>query len=168
VFRGTIESCRYTSRLQSPLDPVLRLFDSCNNTNVYPDIIMNLANPPPQLSKTQLDAYLKYIGLPQLIDLPASAPRDLQLLTLFHVHQISSVPYENLTLHYSDSNHTVDINPHVVLDKILTNRGRGGYCMEVSVLVKYVVEALGFNVYWTGVRIRMREAGVPFGDFIGL
>jgi arylamine N-acetyltransferase len=123
---------------------------------------------PPQLSTAQLNAYLKHIGLPHLIDLPFSNPRDLDLLTTLHVHQITTVPYENLKLHYSDSDHTIDVDPHVVLDKILTGRGRGGYCMEVSVLYKYVLEAMGFNVYWSGVRIRERNGPVPFGDYIGL
>jgi arylamine N-acetyltransferase len=123
---------------------------------------------PPPLSRSQLNAYLDYLSLPHLIDLPPSAPRDLNLLTTIHVHQISTVPYENLNLHYSDSGYTVDINPHVVLSKILSGHGRGGYCMEINTLFCYVLRGLGFDVYWTGVRIRPRKGAVPFGEYIGL
>jgi arylamine N-acetyltransferase len=128
---------------------------------------MATAAAPPQFAKFQLDAYLEYIGLPELINLPDDAPRDLELLTRVHIHQISAVPYENLKLHY-DTVYQVSIDPHVVYTKIMAGRGRGGYCMEVSVLFKYILEALGFNVYWTGVRIRPRNGPTPWGDYIGL
>ncbi|KAL3419241.1 Arylamine N-acetyltransferase [Phlyctema vagabunda] len=39
--------------------------------------------------------------------------------------------------------------------------------MENSLFFNHVLRALGFRVYTAGVRIRMRENGVPKGDYIG-
>jgi len=39
--------------------------------------------------------------------------------------------------------------------------------MEVSILFNHILRGLGFRAYTAGVRIRMRQNGVPSGDFIG-
>lgn len=40
--------------------------------------------------------------------------------------------------------------------------------MEDSLFFMWMLQAYGFDVYPTGVRIRLRENGVPKGDFGGL
>jgi hypothetical protein len=40
--------------------------------------------------------------------------------------------------------------------------------MENSLLFLWMLQAYGFDVYPTGVRIRLREDGVPKGEFVGL
>ena len=50
---------------------------------------------------------------------------------------------------------------------VVDERGRGGYCMEVSILFYHVLLGLGFNVYTAGVRIRLRENGIPYGPYTG-
>ena len=115
----------------------------------------------------QIDQYLKHVDLPSKYHHAASPALNLDYLTALHTHQIFSVPYENLSLHYS-SHHTVSLDPQVLFQKIvLDKRGRGGYCMEISIFFNHILRALGFTVYTAGVRIRRRKDGVPQGDYIG-
>ncbi|KAF2440667.1 arylamine N-acetyltransferase 2 [Karstenula rhodostoma CBS 690.94] len=119
------------------------------------------------LSPEQLSAYVHHIGLPAKYH-PANKPiHDLAFLTQLHVHTISTIPYDNLTLHYSSSK-KISIYPQDAFKKIITdNRGRGGYCMENSILFNHVLRGLGFTAYMAGVRIRLRENGIPAGAYIG-
>lgn len=82
------------------------------------------------LSEERLTEYVQHIGLPAKYH-PASNPtHDLAFLTQLHVHTISTIPYDNLTLHYSASKR-ISIDPQDAFRKIVTERrGRGGYCME--------------------------------------
>jgi arylamine N-acetyltransferase len=117
-------------------------------------------------TQEEISAYLSYIGLsPTLLD--ASTPRDFALLKKFHLAQVSHVPYENLSNHYSPA-HIIDINPRTVYAKILTGRGRGGQCMEVNLLVAQILKGLGFKAYPTAVRNRPRVHGEAQGDYVGV
>lgn len=100
---------------------------------------------------TQLSHYLTRISLPN----PPSPPRlDLPFLTALHTHQLCTVPYENLSLHYSPD-HTVRLDPQHLYRKLVTGgRGRGGYCMEIAVFFNHILRALGFEVYTAGARVR--------------
>jgi len=121
----------------------------------------------PSLTPAQLSQYLAHIQLPQKYHPENNPERDIAFLTALHVHQISTVPYDNLTLHYSRDKKII-IDPQHVFRKIVVDaRGRGGYCMENSIFFNHVLRGLGFDAYTAGVRIRLRENGVPQGDYIG-
>jgi len=124
----------------------------------------------------QISAFLKHIGLPQRffpapssvspsLDLPVPS---LPLLYALHTHMISTLPYENLAIHYS-ATHRNSLDPQFLFDKtILRGRGRGGFCMENALLYYHMLRGLGFDVYTVGARTRERDAGmVPSGDFPG-
>jgi arylamine N-acetyltransferase len=121
-------------------------------------------------SPAQVAEYLEYIGLPRTFH-PSSSSQpnlklDLDYLTTLFTHQITAIPYENLAIHYSPK-HAVDLDPQAIFAKIVAaRRGRGGYCMENSILFHHMLRALGFaDVYLTGVRIRPRGVdGVPRGE----
>ncbi|KAK4237764.1 arylamine N-acetyltransferase, pineal gland isozyme NAT-10 [Achaetomium macrosporum] len=116
-------------------------------------------------SPAQVAEYLEYIGLPQTFH-PSSKPTlDRDYLTTLFTHQITAIPYENLSIHYS-AQHAVDLDPQAIFAKIVTaRRGRGGYCMENSILFNHMLRALGFaDAYLAGVRIRPRVDGVPQGE----
>lgn len=118
-------------------------------------------------SKDQLKQYLSLIQLPKKYHPDNDPPRDLAFLSCLHTHMLSTVPYENLTLHYSKS-HAITLDPEVLFQKIVTDgRGRGGYCMEDSLFYMHMLRALGFRTYTVGVRIRHRIDGVPQGDYVG-
>ncbi|KAL0254968.1 hypothetical protein SLS55_009492 [Diplodia seriata] len=117
------------------------------------------------LTPDELDRYLDHIRLPRKFRRDKNPAPDLAFLTALHVHHISTLPYENLSLHYAkDVN--VSLDAHEILGKFLSN-GRGGYCMEHSIFFNNVLRALGFQVYLTGARARPRKNGVPFGDYMG-
>lgn len=118
-------------------------------------------------SKDQLLKYLDHIQLPQRYR-QNDVPRDLSLLTALHIHHIAAVPYENLSLHYSHHK-SVDLSPQTLFTKFVEDgRNRGGYCMEGSLFFLHVIRSLGFEAYPTGVRIRLREDGIPKGDYVGM
>ncbi|CAD6444976.1 1af300d4-301c-40f7-9d3c-26640c0373cd-CDS [Sclerotinia trifoliorum] len=120
-------------------------------------------------SPSQIDIYEEYISLPTQYRVKNNPALTLEYLTCLHMHQISSIPYENLLLHYSPD-HSVSLDPQKLFTKIITNaRGRGGYCLEGSTFFNHILRALGFQVYTAGVRIRRRstEDGVPRGDYTG-
>jgi arylamine N-acetyltransferase len=118
-------------------------------------------------SSEQIEKYEQYVELPDRFRHASKPSLDIAYLTALHIHQISSVPYENLILHYSTT-HAVSLDPEVLFKKIVTDaRGRGGYCMENSIFFNHVLRALGFQVYTAGVRIRPRIGGVPGGNYIG-
>jgi arylamine N-acetyltransferase len=118
-------------------------------------------------TQDQIPAFLAHIDLPQKYHPSDNPVQDLNYLTALHVHTISTIPYDNLSLHYS-STHKISINPQHAFEKIVTNkRGRGGYCMENSIMFNHVLRALGWNAYTVGVRIRHRKDGVPEGEYTG-
>ena len=123
---------------------------------------------PAIYSQEQASQFLAHIGIPAQFRLENDPARDYAFLKALHVHMITAVPYENLLLHYS-AQRRVDTNPQTVFQKIIrgVGKGRGGYCMENSLLFLNMLKAIGFRVYPVGVKIRPRVNGVPGGDYIG-
>jgi arylamine N-acetyltransferase len=122
----------------------------------------------PTFSPSQLEAYFNRIQLPPKYRPASSFPINIEFLTALHIHHITTIPYENLSMHYS-KDRIISLPPQDLFRKIVTkNCGRGGYCMESSLLFLYILRDLGFSVYPTGVRIRLREDGVPVGKYTGL
>lgn len=121
---------------------------------------------------SQIQHYLKHISF----SLPLSHPRDARFLQTLHRCQITSIPYENLSLHYNPA-HENSIDPLALYakflpdfhDKTTTSRGRGGFCFETTVFFLHVLRGLGFRAYPTSARIRIRDhfTRVPAGPFVG-
>ncbi|KAK3996691.1 PaNAT1 arylamine N-acetyltransferase encoded by the PaNAT1 protein [Cladorrhinum sp. PSN332] len=124
-------------------------------------------------SPEQLSQYLRHIGLPEPFQPPTNPTLDITYLTALFVHQITTFPYENLSIHYSPK-HEIIIEPQALFAKMVTSsRGRGGYCMELSILFNHMLRALGFTVHLTGVRIRPRPvnnepSGVYYSGLVHL
>ncbi|KAI8629070.1 cysteine proteinase [Xylariaceae sp. FL1651] len=115
-------------------------------------------------TREQIDQFLDYIEIPKEFH---HAPPSLALLKALHTYMLAAVPYENLAIHYSAS-HVVDLDPQHLFQKIVVNkRGRGGYCMENAILYNHILVGLGFDSYTAGVRTRLRDGGIPQGDFPG-
>lgn len=123
-------------------------------------------------SRSQVAAWLQEIRLPlsyrQYLEEPQTFPKTKESLKILFHAQITSFPYENLSVHYS-STHLVDISPKALYAKLMgTHRsGRGGYCMELGIFFHHMLRGLGFHVYLTGVRNRTRTDGVPQGETQG-
>ncbi|TRX88196.1 hypothetical protein FHL15_010885 [Xylaria flabelliformis] len=120
--------------------------------------------PSSAYSREQIDQFLDYIQIPKKYH---NAPPSYDLLKTLHTYMLAAVPYENLAIHYNPE-HAVELNPEHLFRKIVVNkRGRGGYCMENAILYNHMLVGLGFDSYTVGVRTRLRQGGVPSGDFPG-
>ncbi|KAI3332537.1 hypothetical protein F4824DRAFT_474960 [Ustulina deusta] len=120
--------------------------------------------PSSAYTREQIDQFLDHIQLPEKYH---HAPPSYDLLKALHTHMLAAAPYENLAIHYNPS-HAVELNPQHLFRKIVLNkRGRGGYCMENATLYNHILVGLGFDSYTVGVRTRLRDGGVPNGDFPG-
>lgn len=146
---------------------------------------------PSAFTPAQIQHYLHHIAFP----LPPTHPRDAHFLRTLHRCQITSIPYENLSLHYNPA-HANSIDPQALYAKFLpdfpsshanangsgngdgdggetrtvsSSRGRGGFCFETAVFFLHVLRGLGFRAYPAAARIRIRDplTRVPAGPFVG-
>jgi arylamine N-acetyltransferase len=109
---------------------------------------------------SQIQAYYTRIGLPTSQHSPpdavskiANTASGLQFLTRLQKHQLSSIPFEDLELHYS-SHHTITLDPQHLFHKIVERgMGRGGYCMENNCLFGTVLRSLGYDVVSIGAKV---------------
>ena len=118
----------------------------------------------PTYTTHQLSKYFKHISLPldsqdlshtpAKLHLPSNA---LKFLTRLQRHQIATVPFENLQLHYS-RDHTISLDPDYLFHKVV-DRGHGGYCMENNCFFGTVLRSLGFNVLSAGARVNTQASG---------
>ncbi|KAH8734559.1 arylamine N-acetyltransferase 2 [Ilyonectria robusta] len=118
-------------------------------------------------SEAQVAKFLSHLKIPAEYYIGNEPILDHAFLSAIHKHMITGIPYENLLLHYSD-HRSITLDPQEVYFKLIASgRGRGGYCMENSILLTHMLRALGFQVYPVGVRVRPRKDGVPYGPFPG-
>ncbi|KAI9814657.1 MAG: N-terminal acetyltransferase [Pycnora praestabilis] len=129
---------------------------------------MNLSKRP-TYSSEQIVSYFEHIQLPKkffLINLSDIRPEDqLQFLTALQMYQMAKVPFENLSLHYSE-HHMISLDPHHLYDKIV-RQGRGGYCMENNCFFNTVLRTLGFQVFSGGARVSNATNGRDDGGYMG-
>jgi arylamine N-acetyltransferase len=115
----------------------------------------------------QLEAFFNRIGLKDKPSPLRDTPISLDFLATLQKCHLAAIPFESLSLHYSQ-HHIVSIDPQAVFRKIVgevnledgsvklnakNGEGRGGYCMENSLLFGTVLRSLGFDVYPTGARV---------------
>lgn len=107
-------------------------------------------------TKEQIQAYFAHVGIPersQTFSVVNFAPQaQLAYLELLVLKQLTKVPFENLILHYSQ-NRKIDVDPQAIFKKVVSERGRGGYCMENNTLFHHVLTALGFDAYMVGAKV---------------
>lgn len=111
--------------------------------------------PRPTYTLSQLDQFYKRIDLPQEHrHTPEAASLTYAFLTILQQHTLITLPFENLSLHYSRTP-AIDLHPTSLFEKIVLNpeNGRGGYCMELNTLFATVLRTLGFQVMSTGGRV---------------
>ena len=116
----------------------------------------------PHYNPAELDLYFSRISLPpkyrdspvvRNASLAKTLEHGLPFLSAVMRHQLASVPFENLELHYS-SHHTITLDHTHLFHKIVErNNGRGGYCMENNLFFATALKSLGFEVLTCGARI---------------
>ncbi|KAH8647916.1 hypothetical protein BX600DRAFT_119671 [Xylariales sp. PMI_506] len=118
-------------------------------------------------TRPQLESYFDRIALPQnsreFSVSPLSPSKQLEYLTLLQMHHLVSVPFENLTMHYS-WHRVVEIDSQHLFEKMVNQPGRGGYCMETNSMLFGVLVSLGFDAYMTGARV-YNEKRERYGGF---
>lgn len=93
-----------------------------------------------------LEQYFERIGYR-----PSGAPSVQQLHELTRAH-VQSIPFENLDV-LADK--AISLAPAAVFNKLVTRR-RGGYCFEQNGLFIRVLNALGYQAFTMGARVRLR------------
>jgi len=120
-------------------------------------------------SGTQLQYYFERLGFPQkCLDSPAvsnktyakTTEHGLPFLQTLTRHHTSTIPFENLELHYS-THKTISLNEQDLFAKFVHQR-RGGRCMENNTFFGTVLRSLGFEVRNCGGRVS--RAMSPFQE----
>ncbi|PVI00341.1 arylamine N-acetyltransferase 1 [Periconia macrospinosa] len=118
------------------------------------------SSPPPSLTPTQLSLYLTHLfptspSTPHPTPPLSSHPPSTQhtYLTTLLTHHLATIPFENLSLHYSP-HRQISLHRDALFQKIVGDgKGRGGYCMENNALFGLLLKGLGFVVYEAGARV---------------
>ncbi|KAM7198515.1 hypothetical protein V8F33_005021 [Rhypophila sp. PSN 637] len=113
-------------------------------------------------SKEQIARYLQHI---KWDDSSQLVPGTLAHLTELVKRQIATVPFENLTLHYSPT-HRLSLKTEDLYNKMV-GRNMGGYCMENNTFFGAALRSLGYSVVNAGARVSDATAGRPGGGFGG-
>ena len=117
-------------------------------------------------NEEQVDRYLEILHIPERFLRKNNPKPDLEFLQTLHAHQLCTIPFEDLAIHYSKG-HAIILDPQFLYRKFVTPNGRGGYCMENNIFYNHMLRALGFNAYLTGGRVRPRTDGIPGGAYMG-
>jgi len=104
------------------------------------------------LTPEQTDRYLERLALQR-------QNPDLEYLNTLIRAQLRTVPYENLSIHYSET-HSLSLAIPTLYPKIVLN-GHGGYCMELNTLFGALLMSLNFEVYQRAGRVW--KVGSPHG-----
>lgn len=111
----------------------------------------------PTYTKDQISQYFDRLKIPEnkrqysIADLN---PEDaLKYLALLQKHHMATIPFENLSLHYSH-HRQISLHPEEIYKKFITDdNNRGGYCMEQNALLGTILYSLGFTLYPVAGRV---------------
>jgi len=103
----------------------------------------------------RIEAYLARLGVSD-----ARLPPTPDVLARLHLAHLSTVPFENLSIHAGES---IQLDPAWLHDKIVGRR-RGGFCYELNGLFAELLAGLGFRVDRLAARVVRDDGslGIPF------
>ena len=107
------------------------------------------------MSTTEVDAYLRRLGVEQPAWPTVDALREL------HLRHLETVPFENLSIHLGEE---IVLDGKRLLDKVVEAR-RGGFCYELNGAFGALLAALGYDVQFLAARVYGDEGrpGIPYG-----
>ncbi|KAK2596649.1 hypothetical protein QQS21_006270 [Conoideocrella luteorostrata] len=115
-----------------------------------------------EYTQDELDRYLQHINYPR-----SKHPQDaLQRLTELTARQVSRVPFESFSLHYSPHKQLC-LDPEALFEKIVVH-GKGGYCMELNGLFAGMMRALGYTVLSVGGRVKLPTRWTGLGHMVNI
>lgn len=102
-------------------------------------------------SEEQVDRCLQHVNFPR-----SQHPSDpLTLLKQLQARQVSKVPFESLSLHYS-RHRQLSLDLGDLFGKIVVD-GKGGYCMELNAFFGTVLRGLGYTLINAGARVKIGD-----------
>ncbi|WXC40166.1 hypothetical protein QX201_000005 [Fusarium graminearum] len=109
-----------------------------------------------KLDHGQLTAYFDRLEIPSHMRRYSisglTADQQVDFLSRLHVQHLRTIPFENLTLHYS-RHRFIDVHLSKILEKVFQPAGRGGYCMELNYLFNTLLVSLGYDAYVVPSRV---------------
>jgi arylamine N-acetyltransferase len=109
-------------------------------------------------TQQQIETYLSKISFPvtkykTVTPATTRTEEGLEYLSKLQIYHLASVPFENLSLHYSKER-VISLDKDDLYEKIVgLKTGGGGYCMEQNTFFGVVMRALGYEVFPTGARV---------------
>lgn len=100
-------------------------------------------------SEEELERYLSHVKYPR----EQHAQDPLETLAQLMSRQIARVPFESLSLHYSQSKR-LSLDPDALFQKIVAD-SKGGYCMELNAFFGGMLRSLGYKVLNVGGRVKV-------------
>ncbi|EOD47389.1 putative arylamine n-acetyltransferase 1 protein [Neofusicoccum parvum] len=144
----------------------LKRYDSGKNIPSRPSSYGWTMADAPRYTKAQLRQYFDRICLPDNLreyDVTVLSPQEkLDYLAMLQKQSLSTIPFENLSLHYSQ-HRRISLDPDELFRKQVKTQGRGGYCMENNLVHNIVLRSLGYTIYSAGARVK----GGPDAPFDG-
>ncbi|PVH88491.1 arylamine N-acetyltransferase 1 [Cadophora sp. DSE1049] len=119
-------------------------------------------------SQEQVSAYLARISFASRKCKPITpetvrSADGLNYLTTLQICHLASIPFESLSLHYSQDRN-ISLDEEALFDKMVgSGSGRGGYCMEQNLFFGTILKTMGFEIISTGARV-MGPAGYKGWD----
>ncbi|KAK7525202.1 uncharacterized protein IWZ02DRAFT_468938 [Phyllosticta citriasiana] len=114
----------------------------------------------PRYSYHQIRQYYDRICLEEnmrIYDVNPLSPADkLDFLGVLQRHSLSTIPMENISLHYS-TYRQISLDGEELFAKQILSPGRGGSSLENNLLLSIVLRSLGYNVYLSGARVKEAE-----------
>ncbi|MFB8243455.1 arylamine N-acetyltransferase [Streptomyces sp. NPDC001046] len=106
------------------------------------------------MNPSQVDAYLRRLGVDQPAWPTVDALRDL------HLRHLQTVPFENLSVHLGEE---IVLEEKRLLDKVVGAR-RGGFCYELNGAFGALLAALGYDVTLLAARVHADgdRLGIPY------
>ncbi|KAH7118303.1 hypothetical protein EDB81DRAFT_816529 [Dactylonectria macrodidyma] len=109
-----------------------------------------------KLDHDQLTAYFDRLKLPSHLRRYSisglTADQQVDFLSRLHTQHLRTIPFENLTLHYS-RHRFIDVHLSKIFEKVIQSTGRGGYCMETNSLFNALLVSLGYDAYLVPSRV---------------
>ncbi|XP_004695847.1 PREDICTED: arylamine N-acetyltransferase 1-like [Condylura cristata] len=91
-----------------------------------------------------IEAYFERIGYKN-----STHKLDLETLTDIFQHQIRAVPFENLNIHCGE---TMELGLEATFDQVV-RKNRGGWCLQVNLLLHWVLTTIGFEITMLGGKV---------------
>lgn len=111
------------------------------------------------MTKEEVKTYLERIDCKDAEEISLK-----NLARLIRAH-LEHIPFEDLDVF--DRGETPSLNEKALFHKVVENK-RGGYCFELNILFRILLETMGYSVYSVAARVLWNKESLPPLSHIGL